>query len=92
MILVVGATGMVGRRPAACSQPRKRSRAMVRATADLARWTSSAPRCSVVQGDLRDRIRSGACQGERRYATASSMPAYRPGNTPQTTDEEGYLV
>ena len=98
MNLVVGATGMVGteicRLLALAGKP---VRALARAT--------SAPRGqgrelkalgkNVVQGDLRDAMSlKAACQGVKAViTTASAMPfAYSAGdNTPQTTDENGYL-
>ncbi len=69
---------------------------MVRATSDPAKVDElKSFGASVVQGDLCDPDSvQEACQGVSAViATASSMPfAYRPGeNTPQTTDEEGYL-
>ena len=97
MILVVGATGLVGRQIcrllAASGKP---TRAMVRATSDQAKVDElKSLGASVVQGDLCDPASiQAACQGVSAIiATASSMPfAYRPGeNTPETTDEGGYL-
>ena len=97
MILVVGATGLVGRQIcrllAASGKP---TRAMVRATSDQAKVDElRSLGADVVQGDLRDPGSiQAACQGVSAIiATASSMPfAYRPGeNTPETTDEGGYL-
>jgi uncharacterized protein YbjT (DUF2867 family) len=97
MILVVGATGMVGREVCRLlTAAGKPIRAMVRATSDPAKVDElRGLGASVEQGDLcdPDSIRA-ACQGVSAViATASSMPfAYRPGeNTPQTTDEDGYL-
>jgi uncharacterized protein YbjT (DUF2867 family) len=97
MILVVGATGMVGREICRLlAAEGKGVRAMVRATSDPAKVDEiRGLGAGVVQGDLCDpgSIRA-ACQGVSAViATASSMPfAYRPGeNTPQTTDEDGYL-
>jgi uncharacterized protein YbjT (DUF2867 family) len=74
----------------------KEVRAMVRATSDPAKVDElKRLGASVVQGDLCDPASIRAvCQGVSAViTTASSMPfAYRPGeNTPQTTDEDGYL-
>jgi NADH dehydrogenase len=97
MILVVGATGLVGRQICrlltASGEP---TRAMVRATSDQAKVDElKSLGANVVQGDLCDPGSiQAACQGASAViATASSMPfAYRPGeNTPETTDEGGYL-
>jgi uncharacterized protein YbjT (DUF2867 family) len=96
MILVVGATGMVGRE--VCRQLAaggKPIRAMVRATSDPAKVEElKGLGASVVLGDLCDAGSiQAACQGVSAViATASSMPfAYRPGeNTPETVDQEGY--
>jgi uncharacterized protein YbjT (DUF2867 family) len=97
MILVVGATGMVGRQVCRLlTTGGKPVRAMVRATSDPAKVDElKRLGASVMQGDLcdPDSIRA-ACRGVSAViATASSMPfAYRPGeNTPQTTDADGYL-
>jgi NADH dehydrogenase len=97
MILVIGATGMVGgeicRLLRAAGRP---VRALIRSTADSAKKESLAQLgASLVQGDLRDRqsLRA-ACEGVNAViTTASAMPfAYQPGeNTPQTTDQDGYL-
>jgi len=69
---------------------------MVRATSDPAKVDELRRLgASVVQADLCDPGSiQAACQGVSAViTTASSMPfAYRPGeNTPQTTDEDGYL-
>lgn len=74
----------------------KSIRALIRATSDQAKVDElKSLGTSVVQGDLRDHESlQAACQGVSAVmATASSMPfAYRPGeNTPQTTDQDGYL-
>jgi NADH dehydrogenase len=97
MILVIGATGMVGgeicRLLRAAGRP---VRALIRSTADSAKKESLAQLgASLVQGDLRDRqsLRA-ACEGVNAViTTASAMPfAYQPGeNTPQTTDQDGNL-
>ena len=97
MILVVGATGLVGRQIcrllAASGKP---TRAMVRATSDQAKVDElRSLGADVVQGDLRDpKSLRAACQGVSAIiATASSMPFnYQPGeNTPETTDQDGLL-
>ena len=97
MILVVGATGLVGRQIcrllAASGKP---TRAMVRATSDQAKVDElKSLGANVVQGDLRDpKSLRAACQGVNAIiATASSMPfTYQPGeNTPETTDQDGLL-
>ena len=97
MILVVGATGLVGRQIcrllAASGKP---TRALVRATSDQAKVDElRSLDADVVQGDLRDpKSLRAACQGVSTViATASSMPFnYQPGeNTPETTDQDGLL-
>jgi NADH dehydrogenase len=97
MILVVGATGMVGaeicRLLAAAGKPVK---ALVRGTSNPARVaTLERLGAVVVQGDLRDRRSLElACEGvEAVVTTASSMPlAYQlDENTPQVTDQDGGL-
>jgi NADH dehydrogenase len=97
MILVVGATGLVGREVCRLLAGNgKPIRALVRATSDPAKVDELVRLgANVVQGDLRDResLRA-ACQGATAIiATASSMPfAYQPGeNAPGTTDRDGYL-
>ena len=95
--LVVGATGMVGteicRLLSAAGKPVK---ALVRATSDPAKVEKlKSLGATVVQGDLRDAASlKAACKGVSAViTTASAMPfAYQPGeNTPQTTDQDGYL-
>ena len=95
--LVVGATGMVGaevcRLLGAAGKPVK---ALVRATSDPAKVEKlKSLGATVVQGDLRDAASlKAACRGVSAVITsASAMPfAYQPGeNTPQTTDQDGYL-
>ena len=97
MILVVGATGLVGRQIcrllAASGKP---TRALVRATSDQAKVDElRSLGADVVQGDLRDpKSLRAACQGVSAIiSTASSMPfTYQPGeNTPETTDQDGLL-
>jgi NADH dehydrogenase len=97
MVLVVGATGMVGgevvRRLVADGMP---VRAMVRTTSDPARVASLRELGSeIVEGDLRDPASlRAACRGERDViATVSSMPfGYVPGvNDIDSTDRRGML-
>ena len=97
MILVVGATGLVGgevcRRLAAREIP---ARALVRATSDPAKVEAlRALGIEVVTGDLRDPASlAEACRGASAVIeTVSSMPfAYQPGvNNIATTDFEGAL-
>jgi uncharacterized protein YbjT (DUF2867 family) len=97
MILVVGATGLVGNE--ICGQLAARGkqvRALVRATADPAKVDRlRALGAEIVVGDLRDRASlDDACRGvEAVITTASSMPfGYVPGeNDIRTTDLEGEL-
>ena len=95
MILIVGATGMLGgeicRRLAAKGKP---VRALVRASSDPARVEAlQALDVELAQGDLQDPASiAAACQGVRAViSTASSMPfSYQPGeNDIQTVDLEG---
>src|ERR1700674_4763257 len=97
MNLIVGATGMVGteicRLLTLAGKPVK---ALVRATSDPAKVEKlKTLGVNVVRGDLRDAMSlKAACQGAKAViTTASAMPfAYKAGdNTPQTTDEDGYL-
>lgn len=97
MTLVVGATGMVGteicRLLAAAGEPVK---ALVRATSEPTKVEKlKSFGAVVVQGDLRDRISlKTACEGVNAVVTtASAVPfAYKPEeNTPQSTDQDGYL-
>ncbi len=97
MNLIIGATGMVGgeicRLLSAAGRPVK---ALVRATSDPAKVNKlKSMGATVVLGDLRDSASlKAACQGVSAViTTASAMPfAYQPGeNTPQTTDQDGYL-
>jgi NADH dehydrogenase len=97
MNLVIGSTGMVGseicRLLIAAGKPVK---ALVRATSDPAKVEKlKSLGVTVVQGDLREAASlKDACQGVSAVvASASSIPfAYQPGaNTPQATDQEGYL-
>jgi uncharacterized protein YbjT (DUF2867 family) len=97
MILLVGATGLVGGE--ICGQLAARGqqvRALVRASADPAKVDRlRALGAEVVVGDLRDAdsLRA-ACRGASAViTTASALPFnYVPEvNTPQTTDQDGYL-
>jgi len=97
MTLVVGATGMVGieicRLLSAAGQP---IRALVRATSAPDKVDKlKAMGATVILGDLRDAgSLKAACHGVQAVVTtASAMPfAYEAGsNTPQSTDEDGYL-
>lgn len=97
MILVAGATGMVGgeicRKLAAEGRP---ARAMVRATSDPAKVESlRALGLEVVEGDVRDGPSlANACRDVTTViSTVSAMPfAYVPGvNDIATTDHEGVI-
>src|SRR5512146_58169 len=97
MILVAGATGLVGseicRRLTAAGKP---VRALVRATSDHAKVdTLKGYGLDVVQGDLRDRVSlDTACQGVSAViCTVSSMPfSYQPGqNDIQHVDVQGAI-
>jgi uncharacterized protein YbjT (DUF2867 family) len=95
MILVVGATGLVGGQ--VCSRLAANgvsARALVRATSSPEKVTGlRAQGVDVVQADLRDPASLGAaCAGvDAVICTVSSMPfAYEPGvNDIQTTDLDG---
>lgn len=97
MILVVGATGLLGSE--VCGQlaaKGKRVRALVRATSDPAKADRlAALGAEVVHGDLRDAgSLAAACQGVSTIiTTASALPvAYQPEvNSPAITDRDGYL-
>jgi NADH dehydrogenase len=98
MILVVGATGLVGseicRRLIA---ERKPVTALTRSTSDPAKVEALRQLgATIVQGDLRDRASLGAaCRGASAViTTVSSMPfSYVPGkNDIQTTDLDGTLA
>ena len=97
MILVVGATGLLGSEICGQLAARgKRVRALTRATSDPAKTDRlRALGAEVVPGDLRDAdsLRA-ACRGVSSIiTTASALPfAYQPGaNSPQITDRDGYL-
>jgi len=97
MILIVGATGLVGTEVARLlASAGKPVRALVRGTSDPAKVQALSHRgATVVQGDLRDPASlERACEGvEAVLATASALPfAYEVGkNTPQDVDQDGYL-
>jgi len=97
MILVVGATGLLGSEICGQLAARgKRIRVLTRAASDPAKADRlRALGAEVVSGDLRDADSlSAACQGVSTIVTtASAMPfAYQPGaNSPQITDRDGYL-
>ena len=97
MILVIGATGMVGTEVCRLLISGGRPvRALVRPASEPSKVENlQRLGASVVKGDLRDAVSlKAACQGVSAIiGTASSMPfAYAPGdNTPQTTDRDGYL-
>ncbi|MCU0500381.1 MAG: SDR family oxidoreductase [Anaerolineae bacterium] len=97
MILVVGATGLVGSEICGLLAARgKQVRALVRATADPAKVDRlTALGAEIVTGDLRDPASlKNACRGMSAIVTtATALPlGYEPGiNTPQTTDQNGYL-
>ena len=91
MILVVGATGLVGRQIcrllAASGKP---TRAMVRATSDQAKVDElKSLGANVVQGDLRDpKSLRAACQGVSAIiSTASSMPFTLPAGRKHAGDD-----
>jgi uncharacterized protein YbjT (DUF2867 family) len=97
MILVVGATGLVGgdvcHRLAAAGRP---ARALVRATSDAAKVKALRDLgIEVLEGDIRDQASlTEACRGVSAViCTVSSMPfSYVPGvNDIATTDREGVL-
>ena len=97
MNLIIGATGMVGTEICRLlTAARKPVKALVRVTSDPAKVEKlKSLGATVVQGDLRDGASlKVACQGVSAViTTASAMPfAYKPDeNTPQTTDQDGYL-
>jgi uncharacterized protein YbjT (DUF2867 family) len=98
MILVVGATGMMGGE--VCSllaEKGMKTRALVRTTADAAKVERlRALGAEIVTGDLRDRASlDAACQGAAAViCTASAMPfAYVPeSNTPINVDRDGIIA
>lgn len=97
MILVIGATGLLGSEICGHLAARgKRVRALARATSDPAKVDRlRALGAEVVPGDLRDADSlAAACQGVSTIiTTATALPlAYQPGiNSPQTTDRDGCL-
>ena len=97
MILVVGATGMVGGEVCGLlTGEGKQVRALVRVTADAAKINRLRDLgVEIAHGDLRDADSVGeACRGaEAVICTASAMPfAYVPdANTPGLTDRDGVI-
>lgn len=97
MILVVGATGMVGTEICRLlTTSGKTVRAMVRPTSKTEKIQAVKKLgCSTVQGDLRDAgsLKEAVKGVETIISTASSMPfAYVAGeNTPMLTDRDGHL-
>lgn len=97
MILVVGATGVLGSE--ICGQLAARGkcvRALTRVTSDPAKVDRlRAFGAEIVTGDLRDAdsLRAACRNVSAIVATASALPfAYQPGvNSPQTTDRDGVL-
>jgi len=97
MILVVGATGLLGSE--ICGQLAARGkhiRALARATSDPVKVDRlRAFGAEIAVGDLRDPASlAAACRGVSAViTTASALPfAYQPDvNTPRTTDQEGAL-
>jgi uncharacterized protein YbjT (DUF2867 family) len=97
MILVVGATGLLGSE--ICGQLAARGkqiRALARATSDPVKVDRlRALGAEIAVGDLRDPASlAAACRGVSAViTTASALPfAYQPDvNTPRTTDQEGAL-
>ncbi len=95
MILVIGATGLLGgeicRRLAATGRP---IRALVRPTASETRVENlKALGVTLVQGDLKDRASlDAACQGTAAViTTASTTLSRQPGDSIQTVDLEGQV-
>src|SRR4051794_5084124 len=95
MILVVGATGLLGgevvRRLLATGQ---RVRALVRRTADAVRLEAIRQAgAEIVIGDLKDASTLlPACQGtDAIIATASSTISRQPGDRIESVDRDGYL-
>ncbi len=97
MILVVGATGMLGTEICRLLSDRgKQVKALVRPTSDQGRvGRLRALGCEIAVGDLRDRssLEAACREAGTIITTASSMPfGYVPDvNTPQLTDRDGYL-
>jgi NADH dehydrogenase len=95
MILVVGATGLLGRaicrRLAAAGKP---VRALVRSTADPAKTAElEGYGARLVQGDLKDRASlDAACRGAvAAITTASTTLSRQPGDSLQSVDLEGQV-
>ena len=95
MILVVGATGLLGReicrRLAAAGKP---LRALVRRTADRAKVDElEQSGATLVRGDLKDRASlDAACRGiDTVITTASTTLSRQEGDSIQTVDQEGQM-
>lgn len=95
MILVVGATGLLGRdicrRIAAAGKP---LRALVRRTADRAKVDElERSGATLVRGDLKDRASlDAACRGiDTVITTASTTLSRQEGDSIQTVDQEGQM-
>ena len=95
MILVVGATGLLGReicrRLAAAGKP---VRALVRRTADRAKVDElERSGATLVRGDLKDRASlDAACRGiDTVITTASTTLSRQEGDSIQTVDQEGQM-
>jgi NADH dehydrogenase len=95
MILVIGATGLLGgeicRRLAAAGRP---VRAMVRSTSDRSRVENlSALGVTLARGDLKDRASlDAACRGvDTVLTTASTTLSRQPDDSIQTVDLEGQV-
>jgi uncharacterized protein YbjT (DUF2867 family) len=96
MILVIGATGLLG------SEVVRRLRLAGHAVRALARTTSNPSRvealrqtgAEIIFGDLkeRDSLQSAFRGIEAIIATASSTLSHQPGDSIQTVDREGYLT
>ena len=96
MILVVGATGLLGMR--ICQRLRdegKRVRALVRTTSDPQKTNQlQSSGCELVVGDLKRRAEvEAACRGVSAViSTASSTLSRQPGDSIETVDLHGQLT
>jgi len=95
MILVVGATGLLGRdicrRLGAAGKP---VRALVRRTADRAKVDElERSGATLVRGDLKDRASlDAACRGiDTVITTASTTVSRQEGDSIQTVDQDGQV-
>src|SRR5689334_17034179 len=97
MVLVVGATGMVGGEICRLLATAKRpARALVRSSSAASKVGALEELgTQIARGDLRDppSLRAACEEATAVICTASAMPfAYAPGeNTPQKTDQDGCL-